>query len=153
MAHALEPFRMLYKFLGPTPHCCCCCTASVVSDSVRPRRQKPTRLPHPWNPRQEHWNGLPFPSPMHESEKWKWSRSVVSDSWRPHGLQATRLLRPLDFPGKSTGMGRQCLLLNAQALIVHLPCDPFTPWQVMSTGSGDFSEIIRLGSSFFSLCL
>ena len=27
--------------------------------------------------RQEHWRGLPFPSPMHESEKWKWSRSVV----------------------------------------------------------------------------
>ena len=30
--------------------------------------------------RQEHWSGLPFPSPMHESEKWKWSGSVVSDS-------------------------------------------------------------------------
>ena len=30
--------------------------------------------------RQEHWSGLSFPSPMHESEKWKWSRSVVSDS-------------------------------------------------------------------------
>ena len=30
--------------------------------------------------RQEHWIGLPFPSPMHESEKWKWSRSVVSNS-------------------------------------------------------------------------
>ena len=30
--------------------------------------------------RQEHWSGLPFPSLMHESEKWKWSRSVVSDS-------------------------------------------------------------------------
>ena len=30
--------------------------------------------------RQEHWSGLPFPSPMHESEKWKWSSSVVSDS-------------------------------------------------------------------------
>ena len=29
--------------------------------------------------RQGHWSGLPFPSPMHESEKWKWSRSVVSD--------------------------------------------------------------------------
>ena len=28
---------------------------------------------------QEHWSGLPFPSPMHESEKWKWSRSVMSD--------------------------------------------------------------------------
>ena len=30
--------------------------------------------------RQEHWSGLPFPSPMHESEKWKWSRPVVSNS-------------------------------------------------------------------------
>ena len=30
--------------------------------------------------RQEHWSGLPFPSPMHESEKWKWSRSGASDS-------------------------------------------------------------------------
>ena len=60
--------------------------------------------------RQEHWSGLPFPSPMHESEKWKWSRSVVSDSLRPHGLQPTRLLRPWDFPGKSTGVGCHCLL-------------------------------------------
>ena len=42
--------------------------------------------------RQEHWSGLPVPSPMHESEKWKWSCSVVSDSSRPHGLQPTRLL-------------------------------------------------------------
>ena len=54
--------------------------------------------------RQEHWSGLPLPSPMHESEKWKWSRSVVSDSSRPHGLQPTRLLRPWDFPGKRTGV-------------------------------------------------
>ena len=30
--------------------------------------------------KQEHWNGLQFPSPMHESEKWKWSCSVVSNS-------------------------------------------------------------------------
>ena len=60
--------------------------------------------------RQEHWSGLPFPSPMHESEKWKWSRSVMSDSSRPHGLQPTRLLRPWDFPGKSTGVGCHCLL-------------------------------------------
>ena len=29
--------------------------------------------------RQEHWSGLPFPSPMHESEKWKCSCSVVSE--------------------------------------------------------------------------
>ena len=30
--------------------------------------------------RQEHWSGLPFPPPMHESGKWKWSRSVLSNS-------------------------------------------------------------------------
>ena len=58
----------------------------------------------------EHWSRLPFPSPMHKSEKWKWSRSVMSDSSWPHGLQPTRLLRPWDFPGKSTGVGCQCLL-------------------------------------------
>ena len=61
--------------------------------------------------RQEPWSGQPFPSSMHESEKWKWSRSVVSDSSRPHGLQPTRLLRSWDFPGKSTGVGCHCLLL------------------------------------------
>ena len=48
---------------------------------------------------------------MHESEKWKWSPSVVSDSSWPHGLQPTRLLRPWDFPGKGTGVGCHCLLL------------------------------------------
>ena len=62
--------------------------------------------------RQEHWSGLPFPSPMHESEKWKWSRSVVSDSSRPHGLRPTRLLYPWDFPGKSTGVGCHCVLCS-----------------------------------------
>ena len=31
--------------------CCCCCyqVASVVSDSVRPHRRQPTRLPCPWD--------------------------------------------------------------------------------------------------------
>ena len=91
--------------------CCCCLITSVVSDSVRPHRQQPTRLPRPWDSpgkntgvgchflpqcmkvksesevaqscltsatpwtaahqappslgfsRQEHWSGLPFPSP------------------------------------------------------------------------------------------
>ena len=52
--------------------------------------------------RQEHWSGLPFPSPMHESEKWKGSRSVMSDSRRPqdcslpgssvHGICQARVL-------------------------------------------------------------
>ena len=69
--------------------------------------------------RQEHWSGLPFPSPMHESEKWKWSRSVVSDPQRPHGLQPTRLLRPWDFPGKSTGVWCHCLPQNNNATVPY----------------------------------
>ena len=62
--------------------------------------------------RQDHWSGLPFPSPVHKSEKWKWSCSVVFDSLGPHGLQPTSLLCPWDFPGKSTGVGCHCLLHN-----------------------------------------
>ena len=45
------------------------------------------------------------------------SYSVTSNSWRPHGLQPTRLLHPWDFPGKSTGVGCQCLLLHVMAYI------------------------------------
>ena len=75
--------------------------------------------------RQEHWSGLPFPSPMHESEKWKWSHSAMSDSSRPHGLQPTRLLSPWDFPSKSTGVGCHCLLQESHGtpLIIPATCD------------------------------
>ena len=45
----------------------------------------------------------------------KWRVKVKSLSHvrleRPHGLQPTRLLRPWDFLGKSTGVGCHCLLL------------------------------------------
>ena len=46
-----------------------------------------------------------FPSPMHESEKWKGSFSVVSDSMQPHRQKPTRLPRYWDSPGKNTGVG------------------------------------------------
>ena len=79
--------------------------------------------------RQEHWSGLPFPSTMCESEKWKWSHSVVSNPQRLHGLQPTRLLHPWDFPGRSTGVGCHCLLWYAAAAAKSLQscptlCDP-----------------------------
>ena len=69
---------------------------------------------------------------MHESEKCKWSRSALSNSSKPHGLQPTRLLRPWDFPGKSTGVGYHCLLrymmaaATAAKLLQSCPtlCDP-----------------------------
>ena len=48
----------------------------------------------------------------------KWSRSVVSNSLRPHGLQPTRLLSPWDFPGKKNGLG--CHLSRYEALFCQL---------------------------------
>ena len=38
------------------------------------------------------------------------SCSVMSDSLRPHGVEPTRLLCPLNFPGKNTGVGCHFLL-------------------------------------------
>ena len=83
---------------------------SRVRLCVNPQSAAYQALPSLGFSRQEHWSGLPFPSPMHEGEKWKWSHSVVSDSSRPQGLQPTRLLHPWDFPGKSTEVGCHCLL-------------------------------------------
>ena len=81
-----------------------------MSDSVTHRWQ-PTRLPRPWDsPGKNTGVGCHFLLQCMKSEKWKWSRSVVSDSLRPHGPQPTRLLCPWDFLGKSSGVGCHCLL-------------------------------------------
>ena len=95
--------------------CCCCCqVTSVVSDSVRPFKQQPTRLRRPWDsPGKNTEVGCHF---LLQCMKVKSeSRSVVSDSSQPHGLQPTRLLRPWDIPGKSTGVGCHCLLRTNSA--------------------------------------
>ena len=46
--------------------------------------------------RQEHWSGSPFPSPVHENEKWKWSLSDPMDCSLPgssiHGSFQARVL-------------------------------------------------------------
>ena len=36
--------------------------------TLRPRRWQPTRLRRPWDSPGKNTSGLPFPSPMHESE-------------------------------------------------------------------------------------
>ena len=46
----------------------------------------------------------------------KLSRSVVSDSLRPHGRCPIRLLRPWDFPGKSAGVDCHFLLHSSSTV-------------------------------------
>ena len=50
--------------------------------------------------RQEYWSGLPLRNPMDHT-------------------QPTRLLRPWDFPGKSTGVGCHCLLRIVQQITIN----------------------------------
>ena len=53
------------------------------------------------------------------------SRSVVSDSLQPHGLQPTRLPCPWDSPGKNTAVGCHFLLQGiflTQGSDLHLLC-------------------------------
>ena len=79
--------------------------------------------------RQEHWNELLFPSPMHESEKWKWSRSVVSDSSWPHGLQPTRLLHPWDFPGRVLEWGAIAVSSGSPSRLKYVYLFPYKRYQ------------------------
>ena len=44
-----SPDHQTQNFLVFQPCCCCCWVASVVSDSMRPHRWQPTRLPCPWD--------------------------------------------------------------------------------------------------------
>ena len=90
--------------------------------------------------RQEHWNGLPFPSSVHESEKWKWSRSVMCDPQRPHGLQPSRLLHPWDFPGKNTGVGCHCLLCLCASKHTAIRLQQVSHAQVWTTSEDTLKE-------------
>jgi len=91
LSSILHDWVLCYAMLSHFSHVRLCVTPETAA------HQAPLSLRFS---RQEHWSGLSFPSPMHESEKWKWSHSVMSDSSQPHGLQPTRLFRPWDFPGR-----------------------------------------------------
>ena len=59
----------IYQNVQIYPCCCCCYVALVMSDSVGPIDGSPPGFPSLGFSRQEHCSGLPFPSPMYESEK------------------------------------------------------------------------------------
>ena len=68
---------------------------SVVSDSVWPQMAAHQASPSLGFSRQEHRSGLPFPSPMHESKKWKWvSRFALTLLSRSECLQISWLQSP-----------------------------------------------------------
>ena len=81
-----------------------------MSDSVRPHRQQPTRLPHPWDsPGKNTGVGCHFLFQCMKVKSERKSLSHVRLFMTPWSLP-TRLLCPWDFPGKSTGVGCHCLL-------------------------------------------
>ena len=99
---------------------------------MRPHRRQPTRLRVPGilQARTLEWVAISFSN----ARKWKvkGSRSVVSDSSRPHGLQPTRLLHPWGFPGKSTGEGCH-RLLPIPLLGIHKRCPSVNSAKVEKT--------------------
>ena len=67
-----------------TPAACTAAAAAATAKLLQscptlcdPKDGSPPGFPSLGFSRQEHWSGLPFPSPMHESEKWKWKWSRV----------------------------------------------------------------------------
>ena len=82
-----------------------------MSDSARPHRWQPTRLPRPWgSPGKNSGVGCHF---LLQYMKVK-SESEVAQSCPTlrDPMQPTSLLCPWDFPGKSTGVGCHCLMNN-----------------------------------------
>ena len=82
-----------------------------MSDSVRPHRRQPTRLPRPWDsPGKNTGVGCHF---LLQCMKVK-SQSEVAQSCptlcNPMDCSLTRFLCPWDFPGKNTGVGCHFLL-------------------------------------------
>ena len=110
-----------------------------MSDSVRPHRQRPTRLPCPWDsPGKNTGVGCHF---LLQCMKVK-SESEVAQSCPtpsdPMFHKPTRLLHPWDFPGKSTGVGCHCLLrstmlhhLYSPLRFLRYPCD----WKLFAMGA------------------
>ena len=48
-SHLKQNVWIQCRSVGTICCCCCCCISLVVSNSVRPHRPQPTRLPRPWD--------------------------------------------------------------------------------------------------------
>ena len=84
-----------------------------MSDSVRPQRRKPTRLPRPWDsPGKNTGVGCHFllqcMKVKSESEFAQSCLTLIDPM--DCSLPGSSMVNPWDFPGKSTGVGCHCLL-------------------------------------------
>ena len=112
MSRPGSPYQCIYclAFRRGLEHgCCCCCqVTSVVSDSVRPHRRQPSRLPRPWDsPGKNTGVGCHF---LLQCMKVK-SESEVAQSCptlRTHRQQPTRLLHGTISHWDSLSMGVSC---------------------------------------------
>ena len=84
-----------------------------MSNSVRPQRWQPTRLPQPWDsPGKNTGVGCHF---LFQSMKVKSESEVAQSCLTPSDPMDCSLpgsSNPWDFPGKSTGVGCHCLLCH-----------------------------------------
>ena len=96
--------------------CCCCCqVASVVSDSVRPHRQQPTRPPPP----------SPIPGIL-QARTLEWVAIYFSNAWKwkVKGKSLSPTLRnPMDcsLPGSSIHGIFQARVLEWGAIALAIP--------------------------------
>ena len=87
--------------------------------------------------RQEHWSGLPFPSPMHESEKWKWKWSRVR-------LLATPWTAAYEAP-PFMGFSRQEYWSGVSLPSPYRCIEPFKESAVSTSIKGQNSQVWKLG--------
>ena len=89
----------------------------------------------------------------------QFSRSVVSDSVRPHRQQPTRLPRPWDSPGKNTGVGchflLQCMKVKSESEVIQSCLTLCNPMDYSLPGSSIYgifqARILELGAIAFSI--
>ena len=122
-----------------------------MSDSVRPHRRQPTRLPRPWDsPGKNTGVGCHF---LLQCMKVK---SEVTQSCPtlhdPMDCSLTKLLRPWDFPGESTGVGCHCLLHNQGKITAKSIIQYFSNWISEKPNSSSVSFIGMLQGETQTTC-
>ena len=142
---------------------CSVLSCSVMSYSLQPHGLQPARLLGPWGfSRQEYWSGLPcllqgifptqgwtqvssiagrFSEPLSSVQ---FSRSVVSNSLRPHELQHTRPPCPSPTPGahpNSCPLSRWCHPTISFSVVPFSSC----PQSFPASGYFQMSQLFELG--------